>query len=52
MQIGTVLSNACGIQGRVYRTPFTATRTGDVAPSVAVVDPALFVTAPTHDTPH
>jgi serine/threonine protein kinase, bacterial len=46
LQIGTVLSNGCGTQGTVYRTPFVATRTGDVAPSVIVADPALFV-APT-----
>jgi serine/threonine protein kinase, bacterial len=42
IQIGTVLSNECGKQGMVYRTPFVATRTGDVAPSVIVADPALF----------
>jgi serine/threonine protein kinase, bacterial len=54
LQIGTVLSNGCGIQGRVYRTPFTATRMGDVAASVVVADPALFVApvAPTTDSPH
>jgi serine/threonine protein kinase, bacterial len=44
IQIGTVLSNECGNQGTVYRTPFVATRTGDVAPSVIVADPALFET--------
>jgi hypothetical protein len=43
VQIGTVLSNGCGIQGRVYRTPFVATRTGDVAASVIVADPGLFI---------
>jgi hypothetical protein len=39
---------------RVSRTPFTATRTGDVAPSVVVADPALFVTptAPPAEGPH
>jgi serine/threonine-protein kinase len=42
LTIGTVLSNGCGTQGTVYRTPFVATRTGDVAPSVIVADPALF----------
>jgi hypothetical protein len=42
LQIGTILSNGCGTQGTVYRTPFVATRTGDVAPSVIVADPALF----------
>jgi len=44
IQIGTILSNECGNQGTVYRTPFVATRTGDVAPSVIVADPALFET--------
>ena len=44
--IGTILSNGCGTQGTVYRTPFVATRTGDVAPSVIVADPALFVNPP------
>jgi serine/threonine protein kinase, bacterial len=42
LQIGTILSNGCGTQGTVYRTPFVATRMGDVAPSVIVADPALF----------
>jgi serine/threonine protein kinase, bacterial len=54
VQIGTVLSNGCGIQGRVYRTPFVATRTGDVAASVIVADPGLFITPPVPATgsPH
>jgi serine/threonine protein kinase, bacterial len=42
LQIGTILSDGCGTQGTVYRTPFVATRMGDVAPSVIVADPALF----------
>jgi hypothetical protein len=42
IKVGTILSNECGLQGTVYRTPFVATRTGDVAPSVIVADPALF----------
>ena len=50
LQVGTILSNGCGTQGTVYRTPFVATRTGDVAPSVIVADPALFVT-PTASAP-
>ncbi|MGB7166304.1 MAG: serine/threonine-protein kinase [Mycobacterium sp.] len=44
IEIGTILSNECGKQGTVYRTPFVATRTGEVAPSVIVADPALFET--------
>ena len=42
LQIGTILSNGCGTQGTVYRTPFVATRTGDVVASVIVADPVLF----------
>ncbi len=45
LTVGTILSNGCGTQGTVYRTPFVARRTGDVAPSVVVADPALFTTA-------
>jgi len=45
IEIGTILSNECGKQGTVYRTPFVATRTGDVAPSVIIADPALFDTS-------
>ena len=54
IEIGTMLSNECGNQGTVYRTPFVATRIGDVAPSVVVADPALFMTptAPAPDGPH
>jgi serine/threonine protein kinase, bacterial len=52
LMIGTVLTNGCGTQGTVYRTPFSTTRTGDVAPSVMVADPALFMTAPAPDGPH
>jgi serine/threonine protein kinase, bacterial len=44
IEVGTILSNECGKQGTVYRTPFVATRTGDVAPSVIVADPTLFET--------
>ena len=45
LTVRTILSNGCGTQGTVYRTPFVARRTGDVAPSVVVADPALFTTA-------
>jgi serine/threonine-protein kinase len=38
----TVLTDECGNQGTVYRTPIVATRTGDVPPAVTVADPALF----------
>ncbi len=46
LMIGTILSNGCGTQGTVYRTPFVARRTGDVAPSVIVADPTLFTNGP------
>ncbi|HTZ12264.1 MAG TPA: serine/threonine-protein kinase [Mycobacterium sp.] len=42
LQVGTIISDGCGTQGTVYRTPFVATRQGDVAASVIVADPALF----------
>ena len=50
VQTVTVLTNECGNQGMVYRTPFMATRIGDVPPTVTLADPALFTgpTAPTH----
>jgi serine/threonine protein kinase, bacterial len=51
LQVGTILSNGCGTQGTVYRTPFVATRTGDVAPSVIVADPALFEAPSTPASP-
>jgi serine/threonine-protein kinase len=50
LQIGTILSDGCGTHGTVYRTPFVATRQGDVAPSVIVADPALFA-APSSPPP-
>lgn len=38
----TVLTNECGHQGNVYKTPVVMTRTGDVPPAVVLADPALF----------
>jgi len=52
LTIGTILSNGCGTQGWVYRTPWVATRTGDVPPGVIVADPALFIPPPAPDSPH
>jgi hypothetical protein len=43
VKTGTALTNECGLQGQVAVAPVVATRTGDVAPSVIVADPALFV---------
>ncbi|WP_324689168.1 serine/threonine-protein kinase [Mycobacterium sp. 94-17] len=53
-QTETVLTNECGNQGTVYRTPVVATRTDDVPRSVTVADPALFATppAPPTNSPH
>jgi serine/threonine protein kinase, bacterial len=38
----TVLTNECGRQGNVYKTPVVATRIGDVPPAAILADPALF----------
>jgi serine/threonine-protein kinase len=38
----TILTDGCGKQGNVYRTPIVATRVGDVPPAVVLADPALF----------
>ena len=46
IQTVTVLTNECGTQGNVYRTPLLAIRTGDVPPAVVLADPALFVPSP------
>ncbi|MDI3313993.1 MAG: serine/threonine-protein kinase [Mycobacterium sp.] len=42
----TALTNECGDQGDVWQTPISATRVGDVPPSVVIADPALFVAPP------
>jgi serine/threonine-protein kinase len=41
-QTDTVLTNECGRQGHVYKTPLVATRIGDVPPGVVLADTALF----------
>jgi hypothetical protein len=43
---GTALTNECGNQGTVWRSPIVATRVGDVPPGVILADPTLFM-APT-----
>ncbi|HWF29476.1 MAG TPA: hypothetical protein VG327_14035 [Mycobacterium sp.] len=50
----TVLTNECANQGTVYRTPISATRVGDVAPTVILADPTLFEApaAPPTNGPH
>jgi hypothetical protein len=47
----TVLTNECANQGTVVQTPFVLTRTGDVPPGVAVVDPATVTGVPAASTP-
>ena len=39
----TDLTNECGLQGNVYKTPIVATRIGEVPPAVVLADPALFL---------
>jgi serine/threonine protein kinase, bacterial len=50
IETDTVLTNECGIQGTVYRTPLVVTRVGDVPPAVVLADPALFVAPATPAT--
>jgi serine/threonine-protein kinase len=38
----TIITDGCGKQGKVFKTPIVATRTGDVPPAVVLADPALF----------
>jgi serine/threonine protein kinase, bacterial len=38
----TVITDECGRQGDVLKTPFVVTRTGEVPPAVILADPALF----------
>jgi serine/threonine protein kinase, bacterial len=45
-QTATALTNECGDQGNVYRTPMSLTRMGDVPPGVILADPALFMPPP------
>ena len=42
----TALTDECGKQGYVWQTPLAVTHEGDVAPTVMVADPALFMTPP------
>jgi serine/threonine protein kinase, bacterial len=46
----TVLTSECGDQGTVYRTPISATRLGDVPPTVTLADPSLFEAPPVPTT--
>ncbi|MDH6199278.1 hypothetical protein M2272_005947 [Mycobacterium frederiksbergense] len=41
--IARVLTNQCGRQGYVYKTPITAVRSGDVSPAVVMAEPAIFL---------
>ena len=40
LQVASVQTPVCGVQGEAFRVPFTATRIGDVPPDVVVADPA------------
>lgn len=42
----TALTDECDKQGYVWQTPLAVTHEGDVAPTVMVADPALFMTPP------
>jgi serine/threonine-protein kinase len=44
--IARVLTDQCGHQGNVYKTPFTAIKTGEVPSAVAMADPATFIARP------
>lgn len=44
VQIATVLTDQCELQGNVYKTPISAERIGEVPPSVVTADPAMFLT--------
>jgi serine/threonine-protein kinase len=46
-KIETVLSNECGSQGAVVRTPVVATRAGDVPAGVTLADPVQLANATT-----
>jgi serine/threonine protein kinase, bacterial len=46
-KIETVLSNECGAQGAVVRTPVVATRVGDVPAGVTLADPVQVANATT-----
>ena len=39
----TIISNECGFQGLVIKSPCVATRIGDVPPAAILADPALFL---------
>ena len=51
VQTLTAITNECGHQGDVWRTPIVATRVGDFPPAVTVADPALFL-GPTGPAPN
>lgn len=53
VQTVTVLTNECGLQGLVFRTPMVVTRVGDVPPPPGVIlpDPTLFMAPPAPATP-
>ncbi|WP_099024951.1 Rv2253/PknI dimerization domain-containing protein [Mycolicibacterium palauense] len=40
---GTILTDQCGHEGYVYKSPFVGVRTGDVPSRVVIADPGVFV---------
>ncbi|MFC6129806.1 Rv2253/PknI dimerization domain-containing protein [Mycolicibacterium llatzerense] len=40
---GEIVTDQCGHSGWVYQSPITGIRTGDIPPTVAIADPASFV---------
>ena len=54
VQTATTLTNECGNQGDVWRTPMVMTRVGDLPSTVTLADPALFAATPAAGTkgPH
>lgn len=46
VQTVTALTNECGDQGKVRRSPVVATRAADVPPGVTLADPGLFLPPP------
>jgi serine/threonine protein kinase, bacterial len=46
IETATVLTNECGKQGMLYKTPLEAARAEDVPPNVVLADPALFLALP------
>jgi hypothetical protein len=51
VKTGTIVTNECGFQGRVWQTPMVATRVGGAPPAVTVADPATVTASPATSSP-